>query len=68
MTDRTYVVNEPDAQNFQVNRASLVDPDVLEAEQRRVFDRCWIYVGHESEVRAPGDFRTRNVCGRPVIF
>ncbi len=68
MTDRSYVVNEPDAQNFKVNRASLVDPEILEAEQRQVFDRCWIYVGHESEVRAPGDFRTRNVCGRPIIF
>src|SRR5262249_10361608 len=26
------------------------------------------YVGHESEVRNPGDFRTRLVCDRPVIF
>ena len=46
----------------------MLDPAVLELEQRRIFDKCWIYVGHESEVRAPGDFRTRSICGRPVIF
>ena len=63
-----WVRNNPDALDFQVNRAALVDPAVLELEQRRIFDRCWIYVGHESEVRAPGDFKTRTICSRPLIF
>lgn len=62
------VINEPQARHFQVNRAALVDPAVHELEQRRIFDRCWIYVGHESELRAPGDFKTRSIAGRPVIF
>ena len=68
MNDRPLVLNDPQAPSFQVNRSSMVDPGILELERRRVFDVCWIYVGHESEVRAPGDFRTRTVCGRPVIF
>jgi len=66
MNERPLVVNE--AAGFRVNRATLVDPEILELERRRVFDACWIYVGHESELRSPGDFRTRAVCGRPVIF
>ena len=53
---------------FQVHRSTLVDPHILELEQRRIFEMCWIYVGHESEVRAPGDFKTRTICGRPVIL
>jgi p-cumate 2,3-dioxygenase alpha subunit len=68
MDNSTWVINEPEAMHFAVNRATLVDPQVLELERRRIFDVCWIYVGHESEVRAPGDFRTRTVCGRPMIF
>jgi p-cumate 2,3-dioxygenase alpha subunit len=68
MNDQTWVVNQPEAMRFQVNRVTLVDPQILELERRRIFDVCWIYVGHESEVRAPGDFRTRIVCDRPVIF
>src|SRR4051812_38604578 len=62
------VVNQPQAMHFQVHRSALVDPAVHEAEQRRIFDRCWIYVGHESELGAPGDFKTRSIAGRPVIF
>jgi p-cumate 2,3-dioxygenase alpha subunit len=62
------VVNEPQAMRFEVHRSTLVDPEILERERRRIFDRCWIYVGHESEVRAPGDFRTRTICGRPILF
>ena len=68
MNERTMVVSDPEGMRFEVNRAALVDPAILEQERRRIFDVCWIYVGHESEVRAPGDFRTRAVCGRPVIF
>jgi p-cumate 2,3-dioxygenase alpha subunit len=63
-----FVVNEPHAFRFEVNRAALVDPAVHELEQRRIFERCWIYVGHESELGAPGDFKTRTLAGRPVIF
>lgn len=68
MSDHPFIVNEPEAMRFQVNRSTLMDPQVLELERRRVFDVCWIYVGHESEIRAPGDFKTRIVCDRPVIF
>ena len=62
------VVNDPDRLDFRVHRAAMVDPGVLEREMRRIFDMCWIYAGHESEVRAPGDFVTRSLCGRPVIL
>src|SRR3989442_655644 len=68
MNDRPLVLNDPQAPSFAVNRATMVDPEVLGLERLRIFDACWIYVGHESEVRAPGDFKTRSVCGRPVIF
>jgi p-cumate 2,3-dioxygenase alpha subunit len=68
MNDRPLVLHDPQARRFEVPRSALVDPAILALEQRRVFDVCWIYVGHESEVRAPGDFKTRMVCGRPVIF
>ncbi len=62
------VVNEPHEMRFEVHRSALADPAVHELESRRIFDRCWIYVGHESELAAPGDFKTRSIAGRPVIF
>ncbi|MEP7208370.1 MAG: aromatic ring-hydroxylating dioxygenase subunit alpha [Casimicrobiaceae bacterium] len=68
MDATTYVINDPAALDFRVHRGALAEPAVLERERERIFDRCWIYVGHDSEVTAPGDFRTRHVAGRPVIF
>jgi phenylpropionate dioxygenase-like ring-hydroxylating dioxygenase large terminal subunit len=68
MSASRLVLNEPQAQRFEINRAALVDPAIFAAERERIFERCWLYVGHESEVRAPGDFCTRTVCGRPLIL
>src|SRR4051812_19797889 len=62
-----YVENDPARRLFRVHRAAMVEGAVLEAEMRLIFDACWIYAGHESEVRAPGDFVTRTLCGRPVF-
>jgi phenylpropionate dioxygenase-like ring-hydroxylating dioxygenase large terminal subunit len=53
---------------FRINRRVFTDPDILEFERREVFDRSWLYAGHESEVPAPGDFITRKVGGRPLII
>jgi phenylpropionate dioxygenase-like ring-hydroxylating dioxygenase large terminal subunit len=63
-----YVVEDRHGMTFRVDREALVSAEVLEAERRAIFDRCWIYVGHGSELAGPGDFRTRSVAGRPVIF
>lgn len=53
---------------FRVNRRAFVDPQILSLERERIFDRCWIYAGHESEVPNAGDFRSRRIAGRPVIL
>ena len=53
---------------FRVNRRAFTDRECLEQERRAIFDKCWIYVGHESEVPHAGDYRSRNVAGRPMIL
>jgi len=63
-----YIIDDRERGIFRVNRRAFIDPECLEEERRRIFDRCWIYVGHESEVPHPGDYRSREVAGRPVIL
>jgi len=63
-----YVVDDRARMVFSVDRETMVSPDILRGEERAIFGTCWIYVGHGSEVAKPGDFRTRDVAGRPVIF
>lgn len=63
-----YVIDDRHTPRFRVHRGTMVDQDILEQERRLVFDRSWLYVGHESEIENPHDFRTRSVGGRPVIL
>jgi p-cumate 2,3-dioxygenase subunit alpha len=53
---------------FKVSRQAFVDPDILEAERTQIFDKCWLYLGHSSELARPGDFVTRQVGGRNILF
>ncbi len=62
------VIDDRERGLFRVHRSVFTDPDILARERERIFDRCWLYAGHESEVREPGDFVTRRVAGRPVII
>ena len=65
---RSFVIDDLKKGTFLLDREALVSQDVLRTEMKNVFARCWIYVGHASELKKPGDFHTRRVAGRPVIF
>jgi phenylpropionate dioxygenase-like ring-hydroxylating dioxygenase large terminal subunit len=65
---RSYIVDDPVKKRFLLDREALVSPVVLQDEMARIFAKCWIYVGHSSELKNPNDFVTRKVAGRPVIF
>ena len=67
-TESAFIIDDRDTPRFRVNRKAMVDADVLEEERRKIFDRSWLFVGHETEIENPHDFRTRNVGGRPIIF
>lgn len=61
-------IDNPDSGVFRVHRSAMTSPEILEEERKRIFDRCWLYVGHETEVEKAGEFRRRNVAGRPLIL
>ncbi len=56
-----------DNQHTWVNRRAFHDPEIYAAEQDRIFKRCWLFVGHESQIRRPGDFVTSYMGEEPVI-
>jgi len=68
MSVRSYIIDDREQKRFLLDREVLVSEDVLRTERAQIFGRCWIYVGHSSELKKPGDFRSRKVAGRPVIF
>jgi p-cumate 2,3-dioxygenase alpha subunit len=62
------IIDDENAGLFRVNRRAFTETEYLDLERRRIFETCWIYAGHESEVAKPGDFRARRVAGHPVIL
>ena len=57
-----------DVTEFRVRTAIYRDPAIFEAEMQKIFERTWIYIGHESEVEHPGDYRTGSIGRQPIIW
>jgi phenylpropionate dioxygenase-like ring-hydroxylating dioxygenase large terminal subunit len=52
----------------EVHGSLYTDPAVFAEELEKIWYRTWIYVGHESEVAAPGDFVLKSIGPQPVIM
>ena len=53
---------------FRVHRSTMTSPEIHALELERVFGHSWLYVGHESEIREPGDYVRRPVGNRAVFM
>jgi p-cumate 2,3-dioxygenase alpha subunit len=62
------VVDDEAASTFRVDRRVFGDRELFDRERTHIFEKCWLYVGHASELREPGDFVTRSVAGRPIVL
>ena len=52
----------------RINGRVYRDAELFQRELERIWYRVWVYVGHESEVPAPGDFVRRQIGLQPVIM
>lgn len=52
----------------RISTQVYTSPNVFETEMDRVFRRSWVYIGHESQLREPGDYLTTRVGNLPVIL
>lgn len=55
---------EPD----RVHRKAYVDDEIFDLEMERIFERLWVYVGHESQVKNPGDYYLARVGRQPMMM
>ena len=55
-------------QDGRIHRSVYTSEALFRREMHNIFARAWVFVGHESEIPAPGDFVTRHFGGRPVII
>jgi phenylpropionate dioxygenase-like ring-hydroxylating dioxygenase large terminal subunit len=56
-----------DVQRGLVSRDIFVDDAIHRLEVERIFDRTWMFLAHETEIAAPGDYVCRALGSAPVI-
>lgn len=39
----------------------FTDPEVHKIEREKMFDRCWVYAGHETHILDAGDYFMRTI-------
>ncbi|MEZ5546720.1 MAG: aromatic ring-hydroxylating dioxygenase subunit alpha [Pseudomonadales bacterium] len=53
----------------RVHRKVYLDPDIFDLEMARIWGSAWIYIGHESQVKTPGEYATAIIGNKvPVIM
>ena len=52
----------------RVHRNVYVREEIFKLEMERIWGRAWIYVGHASQVKSPGDYLTTSIGLTPVIM
>jgi benzoate/toluate 1,2-dioxygenase alpha subunit len=52
----------------RIHRDVYLDPGLFDLEMDRLWRNAWIYVGHDSQVPAAGDFFTAVIGREPVIM
>ena len=52
----------------RIHRRLYTDPAIFDLEMERLFGRAWLFVGHESQIKKPGDFITTDLGKYPVIM
>ena len=50
-----------------VHRSVYTDRRIFALEMRKLFGRAWVFVGHESQLRAPEDFFTARVGEQSIL-
>lgn len=55
---------EPD----RVHKSVYTDPNIFDVEMEKIFERIWVYCGHESQVKSPGDYYSLTIGRQPMIM
>jgi phenylpropionate dioxygenase-like ring-hydroxylating dioxygenase large terminal subunit len=52
----------------EVHRDVYTDEELFELEMERVWRTAWVYLGHDSQVPAPGDYYATEIAGQPLLM
>ncbi|PRD43640.1 oxidoreductase [Phyllobacterium phragmitis] len=53
---------------YAVHRDTYVDKEIFDLEMENLFPNTWVYVGHASQLKNPGDFITSKIGHQPILI
>jgi 3-phenylpropionate/trans-cinnamate dioxygenase subunit alpha len=56
-----------DTANGLISRRLFIEPEIYEQELTQIFARCWLFLCHDGQIAAPGDFFTTWMGEDPVL-
>ena len=60
-------VRKPVLEAETLPAACYSDPEFFEIEKKEIFHKVWNFIGHDDQVKAPGDYIAIDLAGVPVI-
>ncbi len=64
---RYYVDDRPGEGVFRIRRDVFTDPELFALEQRYIFERTWVFLALDSQLKQPHDFITTAIGRVPVL-
>ncbi len=50
-----------------IHRSVYADQHIFDLEMERIFDKTWVFLGHDEEIREEGDYKTTYIGKHPII-
>jgi len=63
----SYLIEDEEKGIYRADRRVFTDPEIYELEMKYIFEKNWVYLCHESQIKNPNDFFTVHMGKQPVI-
>ncbi len=52
----------------RVHRTVYTDQEIFDREMENIWEKTWVYCGHETQIKRPGDYVTVQIGRQPMIM
>ncbi|AFT66539.1 MULTISPECIES: Rieske 2Fe-2S domain-containing protein [Cycloclasticus] len=64
----SYLIEDKEQGIYRADRRVFTDEEIFDMEMKTIFEKNWVYLCHESQIKNPNDFFTTYMGRQPVII
>ncbi|HIL94023.1 MAG TPA: benzoate 1,2-dioxygenase large subunit, partial [Cycloclasticus sp.] len=61
-----FLIDDKEKGIYRTDRKVFTDEDIFEMEMKTIFEKNWVYLCHESQIKTPNSFFTVYMGRQPV--